>query len=44
MPDLCTTSSNTALPKSWADILENEPPKLPTAVLAAEAITIFVIN
>ena len=43
IPDLATTSSSTADPRSWAGIFEKDPKKLPTAVRAAEVITTFVI-
>ena len=44
MPARSTKAESTVEPRSCAGVLAKDPPKLPTAVLAAEAITISVIS
>ena len=44
IPARVTNASSTAVPRSCAGVLAKAPPKLPTAVLAAEAITTLVIR
>ena len=44
MPARSTKAESTVEPRSCAGVLAKDPPKLPTAVLAAEAITISIIS
>src|SRR6056297_2093926 len=44
MPARATTASSTAAPRSWAGVVANAPPKEPTAVRAADAITTLVME